>query len=340
MTTMWGSLAGAPSVFHMKAQPLSLGVASSLSIIMENESEGLQSALSGHDPFEEWVRHNAAAVGLPEAEFREQVLGAYWVVNELVEMNSSLLSNENSLGEEVPIAPSQETPEITSDPVDPAPGLQESLHDLRSQIEELQSALADLEAEPTRSNEPGPHRLEQRLDELEAEIETAASAAELAGHVSMLYNRYADVDEDLEALAGEYRENHDGLAEDYHRHRERVTEELATARTLFEHLLGATNEHTDRLDRIDRVLERRATRQRELAELTERAARLGIGSAECGGCDATINIALLTSPACPSCRREFHGVESTVRWFGLGRDRHTLTVDESSAPRRPSSDSK
>ncbi|MDR9380293.1 MAG: hypothetical protein RI560_01290 [Natronomonas sp.] len=82
----------------------------------------------------------------------------------------------------------------------------------------------------------------------------------------------------------------------------------------------------DKLDRLARTVVARqriaaddAATEAELAELQRAANRLGIASADCGGCGESVRIGLLSETACPHCDRRVDRLDapdSLLGWLG------------------------
>ncbi|SFC36736.1 hypothetical protein SAMN05444422_107226 [Halobiforma haloterrestris] len=102
----------------------------------------------------------------------------------------------------------------------------------------------------------------------------------------------------------------------------------------FEEVLDYLLERTDRLeerstvlatavvdlrDRWDDLVERERQRA-QVEDLKLAANRLGIRSAACEECDASVDLALLTAPECPHCASPFADVRERTSFFGS----HTL----------------
>ncbi|NUB92396.1 hypothetical protein HT576_15375 [Haloterrigena sp. SYSU A121-1] len=105
---------------------------------------------------------------------------------------------------------------------------------------------------------------------------------------------------------------------------ETVLESLADeTAALDDRTTALANAVLDLRDRRDAVAERE--RRRAAADRLKRAAnRLGIRTAVCDACDAAVDLALLTEPACPHCSTAITDVAEKTSFFGS----HTLVTGE------------
>lgn len=74
----------------------------------------------------------------------------------------------------------------------------------------------------------------------------------------------------------------------------------------------------------ERALASRERRRARVEELKLAANRLGIRTANCEDCDASVDLALLTAPECPHCAKTFADVSKKTSLFGS----HTLETGE------------
>jgi len=155
-----------------------------------------------------------------------------------------------------------------------------------------------------------------RLDRLEDAVEAGGTADvdEVGARVEMLAQRIAAVEESLAERVG-------GLEG-------RFDEEFDNLETILDYLIETTDDLGERVQSADEAQEAaRADReeQRRLVELKRLASRLGVRSAKCEYCDATVEIALLPTPHCPQCDRQFTDIQPATGWFGFGTDRLTVS---------------
>lgn len=156
--------------------------------------------------------------------------------------------------------------------------------------------------------------IRERLERVEEELPDE-DGNPLPGELEMLSQRIAAVEETLG-------DRHSELES-------RVDEEFGNLATILDYLIETTDSLTDGLESLSREQEadrRRRVEEERLTELKRLASRLGVRSATCGYCSATVDIAVLPTPECPQCDRRFTDIEPGRRWFGLGSN--TLKVTE------------
>lgn len=166
----------------------------------------------------------------------------------------------------------------------------------------------------------GPSRSDSLSEELSAlrqrvgRLEVEAQEADPEGAVDELRSRVDGLSERLSAAEESLAARQDSLGS-------RMDREFANLEIILEYLVETTDELGDDVaalaDRQQSDGRRREARDR-LAELKRRAARLGVRTAKCAYCDTTIDVAMLPTPECPRCDREFVDVEPNAgwRWFG------------------------
>ena len=152
----------------------------------------------------------------------------------------------------------------------------------------------------TDAKAPADHHHEDLLAELEAVDE-----------------RYEDLEADLVTLQGTVEAVRDDLVAGFDNYEE-----------VLEYLADETERLDQRLDKIARVLvgvreevKRQSNARHDgVSELKLAANRHGIRSAVCEECGETVEIGLLTDPACPHCSSRFSDLAPKQRLFGS----HTL----------------
>lgn len=229
---------------------------------------------------ERWLEDRADTLDVDREELVVQLLSAY--------RTTADLDDEE--------APSVDTPELDG----------EFLDDIERRIETVDEA--ELE------------RLERRVGSLESELDD---------HVEDIRNRVLQLRDGLQERA-EADHDHaevdqldrrvEGLAEDVDGLGTDVANVSDTVGTVEERLDDATSK-LDRLARIVVAMRSRSDevdteRGQHLEALKRRAGREGITSAKCAGCSSSVDIALLTDPACPHCGIDFGTLNPSTSIFG------------------------
>ena len=162
-----------------------------------------------------------------------------------------------------------------------------------------------------------PDSLSQELSELRQRVgrlEVDAQEADAEDAVDELRSGLDGLSERLSAVEESLAGRRDALGS-------RLDREFANLEVILEYLVETTDELDEDVVGLAEELqvgrERRAERDR-LVELKRQAARLGVRTAKCAYCNTSVDVALLPTPACPRCDREFVDVEpnSGWRWFG------------------------
>jgi chromosome segregation ATPase len=188
--------------------------------------------------------------------------------------------------------------------------------DLSARVDDAESALttrvADVESELSTVRD----RLEETRREVESrapadhdhpDVEaTAREALETAEEAEL---RVSDLDDRLEAGFENYEEVLSYLTE--------TTDEL-------EGKLDTVASVLTTLRRQSADLEARLATREAVDDLREAANRHGDRTAACEDCGSSIDVGLLTAPACPHCGATFVGFEPGPRFFGSA----TLTVGD------------
>ena len=110
---------------------------------------------------------------------------------------------------------------------------------------------------------------------------------------------------------------------------ERVDEEFGNLERILDYLIDTTDDVERDLKMLSKEQEadrRRRAEQERLTELKHLASRLGVRKAKCEYCGANVDIALLPTPECPQCDRQFTDLDPDKGWFGLGSS--TLKVTD------------
>jgi chromosome segregation ATPase len=232
---------------------------------------------------ERWLEDRADTLDVDREELVVQLLSAYRTTADLD-------------GEE---APAIESPELDA----------EFLEDIERRIETVDEA--ELE------------RLERRVGSLESELDE---------HVDDIRNRVLQLRDGLQDRA---EEDHDhteidqlnqrvnGLADDIDGLGTDVANLSDSVEAVDEQLADVTAK-LNRLARIIVALRKQSDdvdtkREQHLEDLKRRAGREEIRSAKCAGCSSSVDIALLTEPACPNCGIEFGNLTPSTSIFGSSK---------------------
>ncbi|MFT4890595.1 MAG: putative nucleic acid-binding Zn-ribbon protein [Halobacteriales archaeon] len=211
--------------------------------------------------------------------------------------------------------------------------LAELVSTFRAVAEDGEGAIDLPPGEPDRM----PEAVEERFEDQQAEfVDLIEDVRRRVVQVKRETDAKAPADHDHEEL----REDLEATAERF----DRLDEELATLRGTveairddldagfenYEEILEYLADETDRLDnqleQVARVLvevrsevrerEERVTRRAEVERLQRAANQHGVRSAVCEECGESVEIALLTRPACPHCASTFSKVTPKQRFFG------------------------
>ncbi|WP_049925898.1 hypothetical protein [Halopiger goleimassiliensis] len=192
------------------------------------------------------------------------------------------------------------------DPVDP-----ERIVDLERELEEQREEYTEL-IEDVRS----------RVIQVKRETDGRAPA-------DHDHEAYAS-DADLEALAADL----ESIVADLERLEDRLEGGFDNFEEVLDHLLDRTDALENRAavlartildvrDRQETLLERER-RRRRVEELQLAANQLGVRTAACEECGASVDVALLTAPECPACASPVADVAENTSWFGS----HTLVTGD------------
>lgn len=134
-------------------------------------------------------------------------------------------------------------------------------------------------------------------DRIDAVEQRAAAAAE----------RVAALDDAVEGVEAQL----DAGFENYEDILEYLTDETGSLRERTDTLARAVIELRGEVQRLaaDRA------RREGVEELKRAAAQYGVRTAECGACEASIDVAMLTAPECPRCATQFTDVRPGTRFL-------------------------
>lgn len=185
--------------------------------------------------------------------------------------------------------------------------------------DELANRLADVEGEFDGKIEDVRERVIQVKRETDAKASGDHDHEELAARVTEAVDVARDVEDAYESLVAEL---------------EAVADRLDAGFENYEEVLTYLRDETDALgDRTTTLATavlamRESVRslaaeeaRRERAEQLQREANIeGVAVADCGSCEQSVTVALLSAPVCPFCGAFFESVDPKSGWFGS----HTL----------------
>jgi hypothetical protein len=185
----------------------------------------------------------------------------------------------------------------------------------RESVAELEGRVGDLEEDVTEKISD----VRERVVQVKREADTKASAD----------HDHPEFDERLRVAAATAEATQSELAdlEDRVEALEETTERgFDNYEEVLEYLTETTEDIEEKMTRVAtalvhtrRVLGDIAAAEEErhgLAGVLKTANQRGIAAADCGECDRTVDLGLLTEPACPHCETPVHGVEPKSGFFG------------------------
>ncbi|WP_313694758.1 hypothetical protein [Halorarum halobium] len=303
------------------------------------------------DTFEEWLTRVADSRDSSEGAVLDRMMSSYWVLDELEEL---LESRATGADLDVGSAPDRSSAEEVASSGDPA---DVPLDELRETVESVLSE-ADLPtADPSSSPEGGERDADvtRRMDTLGRELASLTwevdrladrqdeQAESLAATRERLSEAAARMEEEQEASVAAVEsavrsltERVEAVEDEQREVRGNLTEDLTHVEEVLRYLVERTNEFDDRLERLDRKLERELdviregqTGQQELADLMRSAAEHGIDGATCADCDGRVELGLLVEPRCPHCSSPIVDVTPKTGWFG------SATLETAAGPAGP-----
>lgn len=266
--------------------------------------------------FLDWLDEMADAEGKSREELIQTLVSSYWTLDEMLNLMEQADADADlpTSGPETSDGPAspgrRRLADVERDLAERIEDLDGRLDRLRSELDALPDEAADAERDALVES------LADRVAEIEAEAEEGPAHAD-AAEVEAIADRVATLETTFTA-------RHEQLEE-------RIDTEFGHLHTILEHLIETTNDLEDRTTRSEAEAEIRdflAAADR-LATLKRTAAQLGAAKATCGYCDTNVRIALLPTPECPQCEREFVDIEPKQGWFGSA----TLVVSDQAYPR-------
>jgi rubrerythrin len=298
------------------------------------------------ETFQQWVSHTAESRGVDERELLNQLVSAFWVLDEMSDVAANVDEDGPPNGEEA-WPKGSPTAEQDSDRED------DPLSGTRSDDSDDRSAPEPAAAEPPSDSENGDADVSQEIDELRQSLRTEM---DLLRTVTELRRQVADLSLDVEQQRSRQEEFTDRLSDDLTRLRHRVKnldagtdetdtelqsrvaelqrtvddldsthdefeawvdEEFDEIEGLFNRLIDTTQQLDARLDDVEARVETVAESERthaDLSDLRREAQRSNVDSGRCESCDTTVDLSMLTEPVCPSCDETFTGVAAGSSW--------------------------
>ncbi|GAA0720761.1 rubrerythrin [Halorubrum trapanicum] len=308
------------------------------------------------DTFQQWVRHTAESRGMTEHELLNQLVSAFWALDEMGDIGlDSASAPENAEsgtdrkwkpprdrsdgdtapsgtetvgGDETttPNSPESETSEqLDPDDLDPQDDLSPTEVELTRRVAELRRQIADLslDVEQQRSRqEEFTDRLSDDVTRIHSEIQSLESRVDQEnGEVTDRIDAVEASLEDVEETQAEF--------ETW------INEEFDQIEALFEQVLGTVRGFDDRIEELSTTVNTvsDAEQDREALDTVRRQAiRKGIDTGRCENCGMTVDLSMLSEPLCPSCDEQFWDVEDAALWNPFSKP--TLRTD--GRPSRPS----
>ncbi|WP_435184999.1 hypothetical protein [Halobellus sp. EA9] len=268
---------------------------------MSDDYRDQSSSPNATGAFEDWMEQLAAETDLSTEEAFEQLVSAYWTLNEIF-------------------------------------GLVERVGSESTLFRRAESGDRNAEPTPERSRPRDAERTIHRgTNDRGTEEPSGPDADALRAELSHLQARLSDVEAALAAAQSDSREEVTALAEQFDAARTadrsrldsldaHVNTEFGNSRTVLRRLIESQHGHDDALAAVRSELAAlgdHVEAEAALGELKERANRLGVERADCEACGSTVRLALLSTPACPHCAEPFDGIEPHAGWW-FGSD--VLTV--------------
>lgn len=302
------------------------------------------------DTFRQWVRHTAESREMTEHELLNQLVSAFWALDEMSDIGLHAASDsekpnpgegpepdafrdEKTASDPTPDVDEGEASDLFDtellaqlDPDNPDSGddfgptvveLMRRVAELRRQMKNLS---LDVERQRSRQEE-FTDRLSDDVTRLHSEIQSLNSRVDQPD--TELQNRIDDVEkavEDVEATQDEF--------ETW------VDTEFDQIEALFKRVLDTIDDFDDRVEEIEDLADTVSAVKKDredLNSLRKQAARKGVDTGSCENCGTTVDLAMLSEPSCPSCGESFRDIDDTGSWNPFSKP--TLRTD--GRPPRP-----
>lgn len=301
------------------------------------------------ETFQQWVTHTAESRGVDEHELLNQLVSAFWVLDEMSDVAAGVeKSGGSSVDDELSgrshttdhdldqgrKTQSNSTPDhgsdTQSDTTSPTTEPQSDSNadsddtDISREIDELRESLRtemDLFRTVT--------ELRRQVADLSIDVEQQRSRQEqftdrLSDDITRLHSRIEEIDEganqadsEIQSKVMELQQDVTELESTNDEFESWIDEEFDEIEALFNQLIDTTQQLDTRLNEVettvDTVVESEESRT-DLSDLRRTAQELNVDSGRCDNCDTKVDLSMLTEPACPSCEKTFTGVTAGSSW--------------------------
>lgn len=237
----------------------------------------------------EWVEARAAEQGVSPGEFLKRLAAAFRAAEE------------------------GDVPDLVRR--DDLTAIESELDALETELDDLARAVADLEGDVDDKITDVRDRVIQVKREVDAKApadhdhpDLSRQATEAASRSSSAEERVADLAETLAELDASVDEGFENFRE-IASHLDDAVADVEEKNTRLAHAIVSMRETV-------RGVSEREGRRIAADRLREQANRHGIRTADCGDCDATLDVALLTDARCPHCASTFASLEPKRGFFG------------------------
>lgn len=295
--------------------------------------------------FEEWLDQHAASQGISREELFERLISSYWTLNELTQLlddserGTSALTDEAVGGAEEPTpfdadavgnaAKGTDGRESSSQSSEEKPeqsvALTEQFESLEERVDDLQAEI-EAEAERGQSLDEVTAAVATRLTEIEAELDEVTAAIDttqesLAEQYDSLTARIDSLESVVDRKHAKVTSEQSDLAAQQDEMRSRIDAEFGNLETILKYLVS----QTDELEADLTVAEKRSRdavsslqwERDRLQTIKRDAADLDVHEGACESCEETIDLDLLSRPYCPHCETTLSGVERRKKWLFL-----------------------
>lgn len=301
------------------------------------------------DTFQQWVTHTAKSRGVDEHELLNQLVSAFWVLDEMsdvaanvdegVSSNSDDTWPNRSRAANTDVDQRDETQSDSRPDHDTGDGSELGTAadeppsefdsgsgdaDISQEIDDLRQSLrSEMDLIRTVAE------LRRQVGDLSLDVEQQRARQEqftdrLSDDITRLHSRVENLDagtnETDTELQGRVTELQQSVAEIESTHDEFeawIDDEFDEIESLFNQLIDTTRRLDERLGDVEETVDTVAQTERirtELSDFRREAQRLNVDNGRCESCDAKVDLSMLTEPACPSCDQPFTGVAAGSSW--------------------------